>query len=232
VSVADARRRIGRRTIVAAGVASAATGAAAGTIGWRVWRRRQRATLPWIRSLRTDASIGPRGGIVVVGDSLTFERIDDLVALLRGAGFGPIRADGRPGRRCAVDVAMATSGVRVVADARAAGAAPRLWLVALGQNDTDRLAGADAERAVAAVLDAIGPEPTVWVNLWTVGDPARWSAFNAAIAAAAASRPNVRIADWPAVAADHPEWFVADGLHNTPDGAAARNRFLVESATV
>ena len=215
-----------------AGVASAAAGAAAGTVGWRAWRRRQRATLPWIRSLRTEELRGARGGIVVVGDSLTFERIDDLVALVRGAGFGPIRADGRPGRRCAVDVAMATSGVRVVADAWAAGATPALWLVALGQNDTDLLAGADAERAVAAVLDAIGPEPTVWVNIWTVGDPSRWSAFNAAIAAAAASRPHVRIADWAAVAADHPEWFVADGLHNTPDGAAARNRFLVESATV
>ena len=197
-----------------------------------MWRRRQRATLPWIRSLRTDDARGARGGIVVVGDSLTFERIDDLVALLRAAGFGPIRADGRPGRRCAVDVAMASSGVRVVADARAAGAAPTLWLVALGQNDTDLLTGADAERAVVAVLDAIGSEPTVWVNLWTIGESSRWSAFNAAVAAATASRPHVRIADWAAVAADRPEWFVADGLHNTPEGAAARNRFLVESATV
>jgi hypothetical protein len=217
---------LGTAAVGALGVASAA-------VGWRLVRRRDRDPFAGIVSERRVAGAGPRGALGVVGDSLTFERIDDLVAQLREAGWGPIRADGRPGRRCTVDVAMAQSGRSVVRRWRTDGFHPAVWLVALGQNDTESVADeADARRIVAAVLDEIGDTPTVWVDVWTVGETSRWALVGAAIAAEAAARPHVRVAGWASVASAHPEWFVADGIHNTPEGARERNRFLVASLTV
>jgi hypothetical protein len=42
---------------------------------------------------------------------------------------------------------------------------------------------------------------------------------NAALADAAARFPWLRIADWHALAAQHPEWFGSDGVHTNREGA-------------
>jgi len=44
---------------------------------------------------------------------------------------------------------------------------------------------------------------------------------NAVMAQAVKDFPNAVLVDWHAVAADHPEYFVSDGVHLTPQGAAA-----------
>jgi hypothetical protein len=70
----------------------------------------------------------------------------------------------------------------------------------------------------------------VWVNLWLAGDASSDAvAANAGIATACAARRGTTVADWAAEAAPHPGWFAADGIHNTPEGALARNAFVVAS---
>jgi GDSL-like Lipase/Acylhydrolase family len=220
-------RAITRRRLLVAGAAGAA---AAGATTVAVLRRRRGRRDPFAGfvTLRTDSRAGPRGAVAVVGDSLTFERLSDLVDRLRAAGFGPVRVDGRPGRRCVQEVAMSTSGLQAVRSAADA-VDPRWWVLALGTNDLPDSPPDGIAPLVERVLAATGTTPVVWVNLWVLGDASSSAAaFNAGVAAACGARPATTVADWAAAAGPHPEWFMADGLHNTPEGALARNAFVVD----
>ncbi len=53
---------------------------------------------------------------------------------------------------------------------------------------------------------------------------------NTAIRRAAKDYPNVVVADWNAAAADHPEYFVSDGVHLTAKGARAYAKLIRQSA--
>ena len=60
------------------------------------------------------------------------------------------------------------------------------------------------------------------VVLVTTHDPRAWQDdANTRIRQAAIGRPNVVVVDWYAISADHPEWFVHDGVHLTQDGGQA-----------
>jgi hypothetical protein len=61
---------------------------------------------------------------------------------------------------------------------------------------------------------------TVRTPHWWMGDS------NAAIHQVASEFPNVRIADWEAASAGHPEYFVVDGTHLTAQGIAAYVRTI------
>jgi peptidoglycan/LPS O-acetylase OafA/YrhL len=52
---------------------------------------------------------------------------------------------------------------------------------------------------------------------------------NDTLAAGAASYPNAKLVDWKAASAPHPEYFVDDGVHLTPEGAAAYAQLITSS---
>jgi len=80
--------------------------------------------------------------------------------------------------------------------------------------------GPPTESDLAKVLDQLsGVRRVVLVN--TSVDRSWQDTTNSRIAAAAAGRPNVVVADWHAVSAGHPEFFVSDGVHLTREGGAA-----------
>ncbi len=117
--------------------------------------------------------------------------------------FPGIRMDARSNRRWSDGLAAIT--------ARGEGNR-RAVLLAFGTN-----AGVDAG-AVAAALDALGPDRmVVLVNL--MGPFARIDDDNAALEAAAASRPNVIVADWAAAVRDHPEQLQSDRIHPSLKGS-------------
>ena len=88
----------------------------------------------------------------------------------------------------------------------------RAVVLAFGTN-----AGVEAG-AVAAALDALGPDRmVVLVNL--MGPFARIDDDNAALLAAAASRPNVIVADWAAAVRDHPDQLQSDRIHPSLKGS-------------
>ena len=193
----------------------------------RAWRRRQRRRQPGVDPLCVEPAAGARGPVCVIGDSLTYAGRAALVGDLVAAGFGPVRVDARPARRCVRDAPL--SGVRAAALARRCVPASTRWLVALGQNDADRATPVAAARCVTRVLDAIGPAAAVtWLDLVTVPPATSPAVFDAAIATVCAASPCLRVAPWSATAAGSSEWFTADGIHNTAAGVAARNGFIVE----
>jgi lysophospholipase L1-like esterase len=51
-------------------------------------------------------------------------------------------------------------------------------------------------------------------------------AWNDALARSCAKYPNLRVLNWAAMA--RPEWFIADGIHYTSAGNAARARAIAD----
>ena len=75
---------------------------------------------------------------------------------------------------------------------------------------------------IDATLQALADVPRVVLVTVQLNGTRRWEVpVNAEIRAAATRWPNVRIADWQAVSAGHPEFFRSDRIHPTQPGAAA-----------
>ena len=95
-------------------------------------------------------------------------------------------------------------------------------IVEVGYNDTSDVY-ADAMPHVMGALEGAGVRVVVWVTLVEQIDG--WAIINQLIRNAPARWPRLVVADWAAVAADHPAWF-AEGPHLTAEGGMAFARFL------
>lgn len=180
-----------------------------------------------------ESTAGPAGSLAIIGDSLTIGYWGGLDDALRAAGFGPFRMEARSARRTIVPIEGSTSGIDAVRHVRSDGFDARVWVVALGTNDVNPTSGKPGEpdRTILAMLDEIGPgHVVVWVNVHAGRSSANAAAFNARLAAIAAERPGMWVADWASLAAVHPEWMRDDGVHNTAQGAVQRNRFVAAQA--
>jgi hypothetical protein len=94
------------------------------------------------------------------------------------------------------------------------GALRPVVIVHLGTN------GPPTDADLGRILDELAGARRV--VLVTTHDPREWQDdANARIRQAAIGRPNVVVVDWYAISAGHPEWFVHDGVHLTPDGGQA-----------
>lgn len=216
------RRQPATRATAAALALSIAIGA---------WAPNSAAALP--ASYVVDTEQRMAGAVAIVGDSLTVSYIAGLPATLRSAGFGPFQIEARSARRTLVPLPGVTAGIDGVRHIRASGFDPPLWVIALGTNDvnlTARPPGA-ADLTIVALLDEIGPGHRVlWVNTFAARSDANARSFNARLAAIAATRANVTVADWYSFAADNRQWIRDDGVHPTATGAVQRNEFVVQQA--
>jgi lysophospholipase L1-like esterase len=107
---------------------------------------------------------------------------------------------------------QASAGAGVL---QAHGAFPDTVVVHLGTNGTTNAGELDAMLQVVAAVPRV-----VLVNVQLNGTRPWEASVNAEIAAAVGRWPNVRLADWYAASAGHPDWF-RDGLHLTAPGAEA-----------
>lgn len=111
----------------------------------------------------------------------------------------------------------------VLAVAKAGGFAP-LVIVHTGNN------GIMTEDTVRTILDALAQVPRV--VLVNTNLPRPWSEpNNRLIANVAAGRANVRLVDWREMSKDHPEFFVADGVHLTWVGAQVYAKAIEAAAS-
>ena len=97
---------------------------------------------------------------------------------------------------------------------------PDVWVVQLGTNDVayEPLDQSRYAFWIIALLEAAGPDaPVVWVNVHRADRPAEAAAFDAVLALLDAERPQLRVADWAAVAATEPV-LAPDGVHLAPEG--------------
>jgi hypothetical protein len=98
------------------------------------------------------------------------------------------------------------------------GALGPIVVVHLGTN------GPMSEGQLNRLLAALGNRKVVLV---TAHVPRPWEPLtNQRIHDAAARWPNVEIADWNALSAGHPDWFVHDGTHLRPSGVVAYTELI------
>ena len=97
------------------------------------------------------------------------------------------------------------------------------WVLALGTNDTANVyVGSNTSRLarIRQLMDAIGDEPVLWVNVKSLLDSGPYSeqnmqAWDDTLMLACQEYPDMRVYDWASVVKDN--WFIADGIHyNTP----------------
>ena len=82
------------------------------------------------------------------------------------------------------------------------------------------------------MMSTIGAQPVLWVNvrsLVTSGPYANTNMqqWDQALVGACARYPNMRVYDWAHDVRD--EWFIADGIHFTTPGYAARSRLIARA---
>jgi lysophospholipase L1-like esterase len=158
--------------------------------------------------------------VAVIGDSLAYSVATELDSRLRAVGTEPV-LDVAPGRRIptlGLD-GQITSGLDVARSLRPL--QPDVWVVQLGTNDVayEPLDQSRYAFWIIAQLEAAGPDaPVVWVNVHRADRPAEAAAFDAVLALLDAERPQLRVADWAAVAATEPV-LAPDGVHLAPEGA-------------
>jgi lysophospholipase L1-like esterase len=162
---------------------------------------------------------GPAAGdspVLVLGDSLTVgARLwGDLEAAAEAAGWSAevVAEDGR-------DVGWGLDQVR------ARDRVPEVVVVGLGTNPgTSPATFAGDARALVSELVARGAGTVVWWPPEDATDADR-AARAAALRAEAGTR--LRVPDWPAELARHPDWLAPDGIHLTNDGYRGLAAFLV-----
>ena len=142
------------------------------------------------------------GHVTAVGDSVMIDY------------QAPLEAD-LPGVSVNANVSRQWSdGESVLSFLKAGGALGGEVIVGLGTNGP--ITDADFDSMMTILR---GASRIVFVNTH-VGRP--WQDANNAVLARGASRyPNVVVADWATLAAQHPEWFAADGTHLAIDGPGA-----------
>ncbi len=95
----------------------------------------------------------------------------------------------------------------------------------------------DGVEAIVAEAEQQGIDDVVWLSLRTKGvdyeEPlhqANGSTYRQAnrtlYEVAEASGGSLHVADWASHSAEHPEWFESDGVHLSPEGAAAASEFI------
>ena len=109
------------------------------------------------------------------------------------------------------------------------------WVIALGTNDTaDVYVGSSIplSNRIAQMMSVIGNQPVLWVNAKSLvaSGPyaeANMQLWNTALTHACARYPNMRLFDWASVVRDG--WFIADGIHYTSAGYAARAQLFASA---
>jgi hypothetical protein len=171
---------------------------------------------------------GPKGPIVVVGDSLTFGSAAQTARALRANGWGPICIDGTISRTVEFGSSSIPDGLDAAYRIRASNPIwddPTItWVVALGTNDVGYSTGnaARADKYIADQIAAIGPNPISWMNVCTARSD--WQ-YQEAIFNQAIKDSGVAVIDWYSASEDQP-WIAGDKVHLTTTGYQARADLL------
>jgi hypothetical protein len=111
------------------------------------------------------------------------------------------------------------------------------WVLALGTNDTaDVAVGSEVGRAqrIDQMMKLIGNQPVMWVEVLSLLNSGPYSeqnmlAWDTALKQEAPKYPNMRVYNWPAVAALHKSWFINDGIHYTSFGYKERGMDIADA---
>lgn len=176
--------------------------------------------------------VGPRGPVVVVGDSLTLGAETNMMRELLAGGYGPICIDGGVARRMTVGATSAVSnGVLVIDRIRKSDPVWRMpvvrWVLAIGTNDARMTNLSSYPTTIAAGKAAVGASnyPLLWVDVRTRVDynrPAE-DKWNRDLVAA-----GVRVVGWAPAVDESPATYIndTDKIHLLPAGNVLRGHLV------
>lgn len=109
------------------------------------------------------------------------------------------------------------------------------WVFALGTTDAaDIAAGStyDEVERVKRMMDVVGDDPVLWVNVKTLETKGHWKnaemqKWDAGLVEAAKAYPNIHVYDWSSVVQD--QWFSSDRIHYTSAGYAQRAKLIADA---
>jgi peptidoglycan/LPS O-acetylase OafA/YrhL len=109
------------------------------------------------------------------------------------------------------------------------------WVIAMGTNEAANVAAGSTvtyDDRIDLMMSTIGDEPVMWVNVKSLVPNGPYAAVNMrswdrALLEACDRYPDMRIYDWAADVKD--DWFIADGIHFTSEGYAARGRLIADA---
>lgn len=174
--------------------------------------------------------------VAIVGDSIIAGNLGYILPVLDARGVPPRMVDALSSRMTSFawfdGRRFVTSGIDAVRALRARGAAPQLWVIELGTNDSFAISTcrcpdpvAFAGQRIDALRAELGPDARVlWVNVRTSSPGAL--AYNEALARRVG--PHFVVADWKAYSAGQAGWFV-DAVHPTARGARELAGFLASA---
>jgi hypothetical protein len=218
----------------AQGLASAAQGgvpAAAKAAPVQAKRHPARAVAkrggPLRTSCQTVAHIGDSTSVDLLSPVSVPNPAQRLGAQYRDVGVRHLHIDASGGRSVVEEMPGQVNGYKVASSYWAHGYRG-CWVFALGTNDVADVQAGSAIGLTARIdqmMSAAHGEPVLWVNTRTELAAGPWAdageqAWDAALAQALKTYPNLRIFNWSAVA--QPSWFLGDGIHYNTTGCAFR----------
>ncbi|HEY7145483.1 MAG TPA: acyltransferase family protein [Streptosporangiaceae bacterium] len=189
---------------------------------------------PLRTSCRSVAHIGDSTSEGLVSRDYLPSPAKRITARYEDVGVRTVRTD-ISGARSVAEVLPGEVNGYDAARAMAAAGFRGCWVIALGTNDTaDVAAGSQVSLTtrIQRMMSAARGEPVMWVNVKSLlvsgpyAEP-HMLAWDAALRAACARYPNMRIFDWASVVKRG--WFIADGIHYTSAGYAARARMIADA---
>ncbi len=159
---------------------------------------------------------------LVLGDSLALDVYPYLANLLPDRYVSYVAKVGRSTLEIAAALAEQTD-------------IPNVVIVSAGTNDWS---STDFTTSAENIMNMIGPHRcVVWMDVHrpqrtdpNLGLQEPDTAINAALDVLAAEHSNIHVVRWSELAASHPEWFGADGIHPNDDGIKARADAMSQAA--
>jgi lysophospholipase L1-like esterase len=171
--------------------------------------------------------------VSVVGDSLTVGTLPYQARDFVTAGWMGSAIDAYVSRGIRTKVPRDPhTGLTAVDALRAAHGDTTVWVVALGTNDSLIYRSSRYPAVIEQMLDHIGNgHRVVWVNAYLPKAAPHQNAWNEALGAVAAERPEqLTVCDWAALAAQNPSWLAADRIHCNTTGYQRRSAMIAEAS--
>ncbi|MEO6123263.1 MAG: hypothetical protein ABIR32_06100 [Ilumatobacteraceae bacterium] len=177
---------------------------------------------------------GPRGAVTIMGDSVMLGSSYEmpgygpsLAEMMLARGWGPVRTKSGVGFQAGLNVGNNPGAnlSQFVRNQRASGWDTPIYIVNVGGNDILGCSGRQscAETDIRGLLDVIGADREVWWSKITMTRQSDQDAWNNALLAVAAERPNLKLWDWPSIRITNEVPIGPDNIH-LPDSSAYRKR--------
>ena len=182
---------------------------------------------PLRTSCQSVAHIGDSTSVDLLSPVSVPDPAQRLNAQYRDVGVRHLHIDASGGRSIVEEMPGQINGYKVASSYWAHGYRG-CWVFALGTNDVANVQAGSAVGLTARIdqmMSQAHGEPVLWVNTRTELSAGPWAdageqAWDAALAQALKTYPNLRIFNWSAVA--QPSWFLGDGIHYNTVGCAIR----------